>query len=146
MKLAKVALWIASMSFLFSGLLYLLVPETMAVLAGISVEAGGVTDFRAVYAGSQLGLSFFLLWCLRDPSRFAAGLLALGCLVAATALVRMGGMGSDIGFPPSNMVSLGLEIPLVVLAAWGSASLSGVTEQGPEADPSTSGALGGDLP
>lgn len=132
MKLARITLWIASISFLLSGLVYLLAPETMAVWAGISVDAGGVTDFRAVYAGSQLGLAFFLFWCLRDPSRFATGLVALGCLVAATALVRMAGMGSDVGFRPLNMVSVGLEIPLVVLTVWALAALPETT--GEEAD------------
>jgi len=114
MELARKVLWFyVAMSLVFGGL-YLLAPELMTKPLGIaSIEAMGWTDLRATYGGFQLGMGAFLIWCLRDRSRYGAGLVAFMCLVAALALGRVVGFVID-GFTPAMLAAGVLELGMTV--------------------------------
>jgi hypothetical protein len=112
MAFARKTLWFYFwMSLVFGGA-YLVAPELLTKPLGIaSIEAMGWTDLRATYAGFQLGMGGFLWWCLRDPSRTEAGLVAFACLVAALACGRVVGFIID-GFTTAMFAAFVLETGL----------------------------------
>jgi hypothetical protein len=96
MEFARKVLWFYFwMSLVFGGV-YLVAPELMTRPLGIaSIEAMGWTDLRATYGGFQLGMGAFLWWCLREPARTEAGLVAFVCLLTALACGRVVGFVLD---------------------------------------------------
>jgi hypothetical protein len=127
MALARGYLWFCViMSVVFGGL-YVVAPEAITEPMGIqAVTSAGSTDLRATYGGFQLAMAGFLLWCLRDPARIDAGLVAFAFLVGGLAVCR--GVGLLIDGISSEMVGamvmeLGLAgFTLFVRARLGSAS------------------------
>jgi len=114
MEFARKVLWFYFWMSVVFGAVYLVAPELMTKPLGIaSIEAMGWTDLRATYGGFQLGMAGFLWWCLRDPLRTEAGLVAFACLVAALACGRLVGFALD-GFTPAMLAAAVLEAGLTV--------------------------------
>lgn len=109
MSFARKVLWFYFWMSVVFGSVYLVAPELMTRPLGIaSIEAMGWTDLRATYGGFQLGMGAFLWWCLQDPSRTEAGLIAFMCLVAALACGRVVGFIVD-GFTMAMLGAFVLE-------------------------------------
>lgn len=93
---ARIYLWICLVASLVFGVAYLVAPGPLARLTGIEVAtSAGLIDLRATYAGFQLGMAGLLAWCLRDPSRHAAGLVAFACVVGGLGVTRFLGLLVD---------------------------------------------------
>lgn len=116
MRFGRVVLWLAIVAFLLGGLGYFVSPVLFAGAAGISLGGSGATDFRATYAGIQLGLAVFMFWCVRRPGRLPAGLVMLGLVCAAVALTRALGILIDRSVIGFNLLALTLEVLGAALA------------------------------
>jgi hypothetical protein len=114
MALARKTLWFYVWMSLVFGALYLVAPELIMRPLGVEPTApAGLTDLRATYGGFQLGMGGFLWWCLRDPARYGAGLVAFAFLVAALAICRVIGLLVD-GFTGPMAAAAVLEVGLTV--------------------------------
>jgi len=103
-------------SSVFFGGAYLVAPAPVMQLSGIAhTSAAGLTDLRATYAGFQLGMAALLLWCLRDPSRYGAGLVAFACVVGGLAITRLLGLLID-GLSVEMAVATTIELAIAGLA------------------------------
>ncbi len=81
----------AAMSIVF-GVVYLINPASMTDPMGFGQLAPSAwTDVRATYGGFQLGMGFFLLWCL-EASRVRTGLLLTLLTIAGVAGCRAVGL------------------------------------------------------
>lgn len=80
-----------------------------------SVE-GALTEIRAVYGGSQIGLGLFLLWSAFDPSRWPAALLLYALILGSVGDCRAIGLLIDRAPTPFHWFALAFE--------WGTASLT----------------------
>jgi hypothetical protein len=123
LKIARIYLWIALVASLVFGSVYLVAPGPVTRFAGIDhTTAAGLTDLRATYAGFQLGMAALLGWCLRDTSRYAAGLVAFACVVGALGLSRLLGLLVD-GFSLEMALATGIEIAMTGFAIFALARL-----------------------
>jgi hypothetical protein len=96
LTLARIYLWMGLVSSVVFGGAYLVAPEFVTQFSGIEhTSAAGLTDLRATYAGFQLGMAALLGWCLRDPTRYGAGLVAFACVVGGLGLTRLLGLVLD---------------------------------------------------
>ena len=117
--LAKIVLWVMIVGSAVGGLAYLLAPSQMLEAAGLSGNASGLTDARAVYGGLQLGLAAYLFWAVRSEDRIAHAVLLVAVTVSAVALCRVAGLivdGDPTGF---HMISLTFEVAAGVAAFLG---------------------------
>ncbi|MBW2269538.1 MAG: DUF4345 family protein [Deltaproteobacteria bacterium] len=118
MSAQRIVIRIGSALLLLAGLACALAPGFFAAAAGISASAAGLTELRAVYAGPQLALAGFLLWCDRDPARYAAGLVALLLFCAAVAIIRGAGLLVDAEFATYQLQSLAVEVLAAFAVGW----------------------------
>ena len=89
-------LWFNLAMSVFFGGLYLFDPSIMAEPMGVAATSpAGTNDLRATYGGFQLGVAAFLWWCLREPSRQAAGLVGLAAVIGGLGLCRAIGLVVD---------------------------------------------------
>lgn len=109
----RIVLRIDSGLLLVSGVA--LVPDFFALAAGISASAAGLSDFRAVYAGSQFALAGSLFWCEREPSLYTAGLVARLLPYGDIGIIRGTGLLVDGEFAAYPLLNLAVE-SLAVLA------------------------------
>jgi len=123
LKLARIYLWIGLVSSVAFGGLYLATPAAMADFSGIeTTNSAGLIDFRATYAGFQLGMAAWLAWCLRDEKRYAAGLVAFACVVAGLGSVRLMGLAVD-GFSAEMAAATAIEFAMSGAALYAAAQL-----------------------
>jgi len=116
LKIARIYLWIGLVASVVFGAAYLVAPGPVTRFAGIDhATPAGLTDLRATYAGFQLGMAALLGWCLRDPSRYAAGLVAFACAVGAVGLSRLLGLLVD-GFSAEMAIATAIEIAMTSFA------------------------------
>jgi hypothetical protein len=118
MKVARAFLWFGVVTSLLGGGAYLVAPAWVTAQMHIGhASPAGLTDLRATYAGFQLGMAVLLGWCLREPARYAAGLVAFASVVGALALARALGLLLD-GFSGSMATAAALELLLTACALW----------------------------
>jgi hypothetical protein len=123
LRLARIYLWAGVVSSVVFGGAYLVAPEFVTRFSGIEhTSAAGLTDLRATYAGFQLGMAALLGWCLRDPARYAAGLVAFACVVGGLGLVRLLGLIVD-GPSPEMVIATVIEFAITGLALFARARL-----------------------
>ncbi len=93
MKLAKVELAIAALTFLTFGLGFLIVPVQWASLVDIVIPtAMARTDFRATYGGFEIGMGLFLGACALRSDWLRPGLVALALVAAGFGGGRLAGI------------------------------------------------------
>ena len=116
MRLARAYLWFGLIASVAFGGACLLAPSFMMGQMGVEYSTpAGLTDLRANYAGYQLGMAALLGWCLRDESRYAAGLVAFACIVGALGLSRLFGLFSE-GFSPEMTIATVIEFGMAGFA------------------------------
>ena len=123
MTIARIYLWICLVASLVFGAAYLVAPTVMTGQMGVGhTTPGGLTDLRATYAGFQLGMAALLAWCLRNPSRYPAGLVALACVVGGLGLSRLIGLFVD-GFAFEMAIATAIEFGMAGFALFALARL-----------------------
>ena len=116
MRIARAYLWICLIASVIFGAAYLFAPVLVTKQMGIEATTpAGLTDLRATYAGFQLGMAALLLWCLRDESRYGAGLVAFACVVGGIGLSRLFGLFSE-GFSFEMAIAAGIEFAMTGVA------------------------------
>jgi hypothetical protein len=116
LTIARSYLWICLVASLVFGAAYLVAPAFMTGLMGIEhATPAGLTDLRATYAGFQLGMAALLAWCLRNPSRYPAGLVAFACAVGGIGLSRVIGLFVD-GFAFEMAIATAIEFSMAGFA------------------------------
>jgi hypothetical protein len=115
-RVARAYLWFCFAASVVFGAAYLLAPEFMTSQMGIQPRTpAGLTDLRATYAGFQLGMAGFLWWCLRDASRYSAGLVAFACVVGGLGASRLIGLIVD-GFSWEMVAATAIEAAMAGFA------------------------------
>ena len=127
MRVARTYLWICLVASVVFGAAYLFAPEFVVRQMGIEpATPAGLTDLRATYAGFQLGMAALLAWCLREPSRHVAGLVAFACVVAGVGLSRLFGLFSE-GFSFEMAIATGIELAMASFAIFAKARFDAET-------------------
>jgi hypothetical protein len=109
------------------GAAYLFAPTFVTQQMGIEhATPAGLTDLRATYAGFQLGMAALLAWCLREPSRHAAGLVAFACVVGGVGGTRLFGLFVD-GFSFAMAFATAIEFGLTGFAIFALSRLNAGT-------------------
>ena len=131
MRIARAYLWFCLIASLVFGAAYLFAPALLTGQMGIEhVTSVGLTDLRASYAGYQLGMAVLLAWCLRDVSRYAAGLVAIACVVGGLGLSRL--LGLFIEGPSFEMVfATGIELAMTGFAIFALTRVNAEASAGP---------------
>ncbi|WP_417660646.1 DUF4345 domain-containing protein [Pseudomonas sp.] len=126
MLLARVVLTIQIIILFGLGLAYFVSPHQMANLSGmLLLESAAVTDVRAYYGGTQIGLAAFLGLSLTriDLTRSALTLLVL--IYSTLAVARLGGLWLDGGAGQTfNLYALLAEVVSAGLSFWALRSLN----------------------
>lgn len=122
MRVAQFLLWLAVAIFGGFGLAFTLWPAQLAGSVGIMLRVTTAqTDFAATYGGMQLGLAAFLAWCAIAEERVIAGLVAAGCALAGSGVVRLIWIAATGGFVAPLMWQLAaIELAGAVVAFWAS--------------------------
>ena len=95
----------------------LLAPSLFAQQAEIVATPSALTEIRAFYGGLQLGIGFYLVWCLRSRARTAQGLVLVGLAVGAAGVARAFGVVIDGAPTAHHLANLGIEAATVALVA-----------------------------
>jgi hypothetical protein len=123
LRVARIYLWLGLVASVIFGGAYLVAPAWITSQMGIGhTTAAGLTDLRATYAGFQLGMAVLLGWCLRDESRYVAGLVAFTSLVSVLALSRALGLALD-GFSLEMAIATILELGIACFGLYALSSL-----------------------
>lgn len=90
-------LWINAMLFILFGAGFIVAPNALSLLltGAAPGTASAVTDMRATYGGTALGLGLFSGFCARDPKTLRAGLLAPLMVLSGIAGGRLFGIFVD---------------------------------------------------
>lgn len=112
----RVFVWLVATLLGCTGLAYLFAPAEMASPAGLSADAGGLTDIRATYGGFQVGIAVFLVWLSR--SQLSAALLLTAVVFGAVLISRVTGLLIDASLTGFHQTALGFEVTIVALAVW----------------------------
>jgi hypothetical protein len=127
LRIARTYLWICLVASVVFGAAYLFAPAFVVGQMGIEpATPAGLTDLRATYAGFQLGMAALLAWCLREPSRHVAGLVAFACVVAGVGLSRLFGLFSE-GFSFEMAIAAGIEFAMTGVAIFALARVNAET-------------------
>lgn len=112
----RTVLALAALGFLALGLWFLISPEAVNV-TGVAVDSPAArTEVRATYGGLELGLGLFFGWCLLDPARTRAGLVATALTVGGFGAGRTLGLVVDRPPEPIFLTLLAVESLTVALA------------------------------
>lgn len=95
----------------------LVAPALFAEQAQFQANPSALTEIRAFYGGLQLGIGFFLLWCLRTPTHTIQGLSLVGLAVGGAGLARLFGLLFDDTPTSHHLSNLAIESVTVVLVA-----------------------------
>ena len=101
--------------FLLFAVAYLIAPDEIVAMIGISLTQSGSTDIRATYGGLQAGIAIFLFWSARSSGQSEAGLLALLSICGSVAVFRAVGVATS-GELGLHYIGFLFEIPLALLA------------------------------
>jgi Domain of unknown function (DUF4345) len=73
---ANLFLWINGILYLIFSLWCFLIPTKVAGFVGLGLlNVSGKSEFLAVYAGLEMGMALFFLFCANDPALTYAGIL-----------------------------------------------------------------------
>jgi Domain of unknown function (DUF4345) len=100
-----------------AGIGCLAAPALFAQQAQFQTTPSAMAEIRAFYGGLQLGIGFFLVWCLRAPSRTFQGLLLVGLAVGGAGLARLFGILLDRAPTSHHLANLGIEVATVACVA-----------------------------
>jgi hypothetical protein len=107
--LARLALWTAVAAFAFFGVAYLVVPDRMTAVVGITLTSSTArADVRAVFGGLELAIAA-LLARLAVRGRVDEGLAAATVLFGGLAIGRVGGAALDGEFTATTLRVIGGE-------------------------------------
>lgn len=82
------------------------------------IDNAGLVELRAMYGGLELGLAFFLAWCIRDESRLRTGVMAMTVMLVGLGVARL---GAFYVFQPEGSL-----MPLLILIELGGAGVGSV--------------------
>lgn len=120
MALWRLVLAFIALTYAGFGFVFITRPNEMATMVSIVLpDAGGRTDFRAVYGGLEFGLGVFLFLCAFRREFVRVGLFAAACALVAMATARTMGLLLD-GFNFLQFMITLSEWAGGVLALWGS--------------------------
>ncbi len=107
--LARVALWIAVATFAFFGTAYLVAPDRMTAVVGITLSSSTArADVRAVFGGLELSIAALLAWCA-VKGRVLEGLAAAAILFLGLLVGRVVGAALDGEFTATTLRVIGGE-------------------------------------
>ena len=119
MALWRLVLTFIALSFAGFGFAFLSNPNEMATMVSIVLpDAGGRTDFRAMYGGFEFGFGVFLFLCAFRREFVRVGLFAAACALVGMATARSMGLWLD-GFDFLQFMLVLREWAGGLLAAWG---------------------------
>lgn len=103
----------------FAGVACVVAPASFAQQAGLSAAPNALTEIRAFYGGTLVGMGCFLIWCMRQRQRTLtfAGLLLIACSVGGVGIVRTLGMLIDRVPTAYHLTNLAIEVTTVALVA-----------------------------
>lgn len=117
--MVRVVLWMFVAINLGIGVGCLIDPIALLGPVGVVAEGShGMIELRAMYGGLECGFGLFLMWCIQDPTRHRAGLVASMCQVGGLGLIRCASavwMGVDGWLMPVLCVA---EIGGAMTCAW----------------------------
>jgi hypothetical protein len=116
MRGARIYLGLVGIITLLFGLGYLFGPAKMLEPMGFpSLPGSAMTDIRATYGGTQLGVGLFMLYCLAQE-RVRIGLV-LSVMLVSVGFARTLGLMIDGDMTPALQFATGLELGLSTIAA-----------------------------
>jgi hypothetical protein len=117
MTFDRVLLLLLTAFVMLAGVGCLIAPALFAEQVDFSTSPSALTEIRAFYGGLQIGIGFFLAWCLRASDRISLGLALGGVAVGCTGLARLFGIVLDQAPTPHHLANLGIEAVTVLLVA-----------------------------
>ena len=139
MSFPQVVVLLSAVPFAGVGLAFLVSPDSMAALIGLSLpDATAQADIRAVYGGLQLGCAGFLVYCAVGSSFVRPGLVAQLTLYSGLFLARLysyavSGLPSSIGYALHAGEAIGVVFGVAAWLALNRSSAS-AAQQGVTAD------------
>ena len=101
---------------LISGIACAVAPQALVDPAGLSATPAGLTEIRAFYGGTLIGLGCFLIWCARETALTRAALLLMAVSVGSIGVLRVAGMLIDGAPTAYHAMNLAIEVTTVSLA------------------------------
>lgn len=92
---AKVYLWICTLTFLGLGLLFISNPKLVKSVDIELTTPTAMADIRADYGGCILGIGIFLAWCGINDTRILSGLLCTAFVFTGYATARLVSLAVD---------------------------------------------------
>jgi hypothetical protein len=116
---SRIVLTLDALLFIAFGLLYAIIPRSMAATVGIAMNTpGALIDVRGLYGGLELGLGAYLGVCSLRVETRRTGLLAGSLALGGIAVVRLIGIAAA-GAPEASVLGLvGLDCLGAVLNVW----------------------------
>ena len=88
-------------------------------MVGIELSNGRArADYRAIYAGSQIGIGIFFLLAAANADWLEPGLVALGLFAGGFGLLRLGSLAADRQGRDIQWIVGALELMAGILALW----------------------------
>lgn len=101
------------------GIAYAVRTQPMARMVGIEVSSASArADYRAIYAGSQIGVGVFFLLTAWRPLWLQAGLAALALFAGGFGIVRLSSLAAERAHWQFQWIVGVLEIIAGTIAAW----------------------------